>query len=63
MPKKVKIIKLKQDKLQALMLRTHKSRGTVYAALRYATHGDDPDMIRHLALTEYGGVEDRVIKL
>ena len=63
MPKKVKIIKLKQDKLQALMQRTGKCRSTIYAALRYATFGDDPEMIRRLAIEEYGGIEDKIIKL
>ena len=61
--KRQKIIKMKQAKLVMLMKRTGKSRSSVYAALRFATDGEEPERIRSLAVKEYGGVETTVTRV
>lgn len=54
--KKIKIIRVSQEGRKKLIERYGCRRETVYNALAYRTHGEQPEAIRQDALNEFGGV-------
>ena len=57
MPIKRKIITVPKGKIAIICRSMNVKRSTVYNALNYNSNSESAQLIRRLALTQYGGVE------